>query len=176
MTRIAALVAAEASSDAGVAEALLDRAAGREPFRQADHPPAMQVGQLGFELQDWGRSADGREEIGRTIDVPDFGFGLEIVGDELHADPLGEHVVTVDVEGQLVALRGPEDIIIAYAESGWDTHHAREWERALAVFRAMRESLDMDRLRRRAAERRMPAVLDEVLHQRPLPSERRPLR
>ncbi|MCA1819548.1 MAG: hypothetical protein LC620_05785 [Halobacteriales archaeon] len=131
------------------------------------------VGGLGGRVDSASRDADGREMWGRGMTIPGLPIGLEVVGDELHLDPRGEHVTTVEVEGQPAYLRGPEDVLVSYAESGWDTWNAREWERALAVWRAMREDLDVEYLRRQAATRRMSGVLREVMEQRPLVGPRR---
>ena len=105
----------------------------------------------------------------RVVEVPDFPFGLEIVGDELNLDPRGENVFTVLLEGKHpVTFRGPEEVILAYAESGWHTHHTRDWERALAVFAAMKDYLDMDHLLQAAESRRQSHVIAHVLAMRPL--------
>ncbi len=122
-----------------------------------------------------GRDADGRDVLGRAIVVPDLPYGLEVVAGELRGDPDAARVVSVEVEGETVRLRSPEDTIMAYAESGWDTYHARDWERALAVYAAMRDEIDHERLRARARERRMPGVVEEVISGRPLPDAPRPL-
>ena len=109
----------------------------------------------------------------RIVRVPDFPFGLDLVGDELHGDPLGERVFTVMVDDlHPVAFRGPEDVVLAYAESGWDTYHARDWERALAVARAMRDRLDvawmLDESQRRGKRHLVEAILrGEPLRRRP---------
>lgn len=125
--------------------------------------------ELGFEIERVGLDADGREILGRAARVPGVRFGLEIVADELSLDPRAERVFTVEVEGQPVRLRGPEDAILAYAESGWVMPDARDWTRALVIARTMRDELDVGYLRARAAERGMPEALDEVLAGRPLP-------
>ncbi|MGQ0535838.1 MAG: hypothetical protein ACT4PT_07180 [Methanobacteriota archaeon] len=131
------------------------------------------VRDLGLEPA-WRRlDASGREVWSRGLLVPDFGFGLEVVGDELFGDRDAERVLTVEVEGQPVVLRGPEDVVLAYAESGFDTWHKRDWERALAVFAAMRDEIDLAYLRRRAGGRGIAGVLEEVVEGRPLEGERR---
>lgn len=105
----------------------------------------------------------------RVVEVPDFPFGLEIVGDELNLDPRAENVFTVLLEGvHPVTFRGPEEVILAYAESGWHTHHTRDWERALAVFAAMKEHLDLDHLLQAAEARNQSHVIAQVLAMRPL--------
>lgn len=108
-------------------------------------------------------------DAARVVEVPDFPFGLEIVGDELNLDPRAENVFTVLLEGKWpVTFRGPEEVIMAYAESGWHTHHTRDWERALAVFSAMREHLDLDHLLQLAETRKQSHVIAQVLAMRPL--------
>lgn len=105
----------------------------------------------------------------RVIDVPDFPFGLEIVGDELNLDPRGDNVFTVLLEERWpVTFRGPEEVILAYAESGWHTRHTRDWERALAVCAAMREHLDVDHLLRIAEARGQASVVARILAGEPL--------
>lgn len=125
---------------------------------------------LGFVLERLGTDVDGREILGRAARPPALAFGVEIVSDELSLDPRAERVYTVEVEGQPVRLRGPEDAILAYAESGWVMPDARDWTRALAIAKTMRAELDVGYMRERAAERGMPQVLDEVLAGRPLPA------
>jgi hypothetical protein len=108
-------------------------------------------------------------DTARVVEVPDFPFGLEIVGDELNLDPLGENVLTVMLDGvHPVTLRGPEEVILAYAESGWHTRHTRDWERALAVYSAMKEHLDVDHLLRLAEARGQSQVIARVLAMQPL--------
>lgn len=105
----------------------------------------------------------------RVVDVPDFPFGLEIVGDELNLDPHAQNVFTVLVEDRWpITFRGPEEVILAYAESGWHTRHTRDWERALAVCAAMRKYLDVDHLLRLAETRGQAAVVARVLAMEPL--------
>lgn len=108
--------------------------------------------------------------IPRVVDVPDFAYGLELVGSELNGDPRGERVFTVMLEGEHpISFRGPEDVILAYAESGWHMRHARDWERALAVYAAMKPHLDVPWLVREAERRRKGEVLRAVMEQRPSP-------
>ena len=105
----------------------------------------------------------------RVVEVPDFPFGLEIVGDELNLDPKAENVFTVLLEGKHpVTFRGPEEVIAAYAESGWHTHHTRDWERALAVYSAMREHVNVEHLLKLAEHRRQTEVIARVLAMQPL--------
>ena len=108
--------------------------------------------------------------IPRVVDVPDFAYGLELVGSELNGDPRGERVFTVMLEGEHpISFRGPEDVILSYAESGWHMRHARDWERALAVYAAMRDHLDLPWLVREAQRRRKGEVLKAVMALRPSP-------
>ncbi|MHB8584897.1 MAG: hypothetical protein ACYDDF_03555 [Thermoplasmatota archaeon] len=117
----------------------------------------------------------GNEFYGRGFTIPGVPVGLEIVDDELDADEKGEHVVTVEVEKHPVRLRSPEDVLVNYAESGWDTWQGRDWERALAIWRVQKPAMDMIYLRQQAAARRIPGVLEAVVDQKPLAGPRRPL-
>lgn len=111
----------------------------------------------------------------RVVDVPDYAYGLEIVGDELRGDARGERVFTVLLEGEHpVTFRGPEDTILSYAESGWHLRHDRDWERALAVFSAMREKLDIPWMIDEAERRGQRPAIDAVLRLEPSPWKRRP--
>lgn len=132
--------------------------------------------ELGVELQRSPPDAEGSESFGHGLTIPDFGYKLEIVADALSGDPKAERVFTVYVEDQALSLRGPEDTIISYAESGWFFYDGRDWERALGVWNTMKDECDVEYLKRRAGERKMPAVLEEVFAQRPLPERPEPLR
>ncbi|MBI4393312.1 MAG: hypothetical protein HY556_05880 [Euryarchaeota archaeon] len=132
--------------------------------------------ELGIDPEPFAPDDDGRVSYRRGLTVPDFQHGVEIVANELRGDPKAERVFTVEIESQPVVLRGPEDVLVAYAESGWDLYDGRDWERALAVWRTMEQEMDVDYLRRRAIDRRMPGVLEEVIAQRPLPDRRERLR
>lgn len=108
--------------------------------------------------------------IPRVVDVPDFPYGLELVGSELNGDPKGERVFTVLLEGEHpISFRGPEDVILAYAESGWHMRHTRDWERALAVYAAMKDRVDLPWLVREAERRRKGEVLRAVMGLQPSP-------
>lgn len=144
-----------------------------EGYAAADRLALALEKEVGFEPMRAGRDADGREVLLRGLHVPGFGYGVEIVATELIGDPM--HVWTVEVDGHEVHLRGPEDCLLQYAESGWDTHASHEWTRALAIASAMRDDLDLAYLRRKAEERRMPQVLEHALSTRALPEKRRPL-
>lgn len=128
---------------------------------------------LGFGLERLGKNADGEVVIGRELVVPRFGYGVEIVATELIGDPL--HVWTVEVDGHEVLLRGPEDCLLQYAESGWDTHNTHEWTRALAIAAAMREDLDLPYLRRAARARNAAGVVEHALSGHALGAKRTPL-
>jgi len=125
---------------------------------------------LGFEPLLVGVDADGKVLLGRGFVVPRLGYNVEIVGDELHGDPRGESTFVVEIDGHPVILRGPEDTLLAYAESGWHMRDARDWERALAVCAAMRPMLDLTILLEKAARRKMSGICDLVLRQVPLPA------
>lgn len=106
----------------------------------------------------------------RIVDVPDFAYGLDVFGTELERDPKAERIVTVLVDDvHPVHFRGPEDTILAYAESGWDTRHTRDWERALAVYAAMKDRLDLPWMIAEADRRRQRRALDAVLAMKPSP-------
>lgn len=106
----------------------------------------------------------------RVIDVPDFAYGLDIFASELERDPKGERVLTILVDDvHPVHFRGPEDSILAYAESGYDTRHSRDWERALAMYAAMKDRLDLPWMIAEADRRGQRAVLDAVLAMKPSP-------
>lgn len=108
--------------------------------------------------------------IPRAIDVPDLAYGLDIFASKLERDPAGERVVTVLVDDvHPVHFRGPEDTILAYAESGWDTRHTRDWERALAMYRAMRDRLDLPWMYAEATRRKRRPVLDAIVRSEPSP-------
>lgn len=118
-----------------------------------------------------GLQPEWRAGTARIVRVPDFQFGLDLVGDELDGDPLGERVFTVMIDDvHPVAFRGPEDIVLAYAESGWDTYHARDWERALAVARAMRtgDRLDVAWMLDEAQRRGKRHLIEAILRGEPL--------
>lgn len=108
-------------------------------------------------------------DVPRTIEVPDFGYGLEIVGDELNLDPKAERIVTVRIDGKYpVTFRGPEDLILTYGEWAWVEFSPRDWERALAVYRTMRERIDMQYLVEAAKARGKEEMLRAITEQRPL--------
>lgn len=108
--------------------------------------------------------------VARVVDVPNYAYGLEFVGRELRGDERAERVYTVLLDGEHpVTFRGPEDVILSYAESGWHLHHDRDWERALAVYAAMKDILDMRFLVEEAGRRRQTQPIDAVLKQHPSP-------
>lgn len=129
--------------------------------------------ELGADIRSLGKTADGKDVLARDLVFPGFPYGVEIVGDELIGDPL--HVWTVEVDGHEVLLRGPEDCLLQYAESGWDTHNTHEWTRALAIAAAMREDLDLPYLRRAAQARNATGVVEHALSGHALGSKRTPL-
>ncbi|HWG92526.1 MAG TPA: hypothetical protein VNZ52_16895 [Candidatus Thermoplasmatota archaeon] len=130
---------------------------------------------LGMQVASLGRTADGVELLDRALYLEGFGYGVEIVADEVAGDPRAERVWTVEVDGHPVTLQGPEDTLIAYAESGWHFHHPRDWERALGIFAAMKDEMDLAYLQKRARERHMPRVLAEAMAIHPLPKDPQPL-
>ena len=109
-------------------------------------------------------------DTARIIDIPDYPFTLEIVGDELNRDPEAKHVLTVLLDDRWpVTLRGPEDVILAYAESGLHMRHRGDWERALGVYEAMRDRLDMAWMVEEAKRRGQSRALDLVTALTPTP-------
>ncbi|HUR68024.1 MAG TPA: hypothetical protein VM370_02175 [Candidatus Thermoplasmatota archaeon] len=111
------------------------------------------------------------EGVFRTIEVPGYPFGLEIVGDALTHDPTGARVVTVRLEGRhAVFLRGPEDVVLAYVEGAVATRHRGDWTRALAVFATQRARIDLAYLRTTAARLRLSAPIEEIIAGRPMPA------
>lgn len=108
--------------------------------------------------------------VRRAIDVPDFPYGLDIFASDLERDPQGERVVTILVDSiHPVHFRGPEDTILAYGESGWDTRHSRDWERALAMYSAMKEKVDLPWMYAEADRRKQRRVLDAIVRGEPSP-------
>lgn len=108
--------------------------------------------------------------IFRAVRVPDFPFGLEIVGESLTHDPRGARVVTVRIDGEHpVALRGPEDVVLAYAEGAAATRHRGDWTRALTVFHAQQARIDLVYLRDMAARLGIAPAIEEVIAGRPMP-------
>lgn len=137
-----------------------------EPFREARGPLLRALEALGMQPRYHGGTA-------RGIDVPGVPYELEIVGDELSRDPRGERVVTVLLDGVApLTVRSPEDVVLAYAESGWHLRHGGDWLRALAVYAAMKDRIDHDRLHDEAARRGQLEPLAAVLRQEPSPWRR----
>ena len=88
---------------------------------------------------------------------------------ELTGDPRAERAVTVLVDNEHpVTFRSPEDTILAYAESGAHFRHQRDWERALAVYSAMKDRLDLAFLVAEADRRGQRDVIDRILRMEPL--------
>jgi hypothetical protein len=133
-----------------------------EPWGEARVPLLKRLEELGLKPE-W------RAGTARVVEVPDFPFILEIVGEELSRDPKGERVVTVLLDSVApLTIRGPEDVVLAYAESGWHLRHAGDWTRALAVYAAMKDRLDHARLHEEARRRGQSEVLARVERQEPI--------
>ena len=64
--------------------------------------------------------------------------------------------------------------LAAYAESGWHLRHTGDWTRALAVFTAMQDRLDLEWMRLEAARRGQGEVIERVLRREPLVPPRLP--
>ncbi|HUR68797.1 MAG TPA: hypothetical protein VM370_06080 [Candidatus Thermoplasmatota archaeon] len=110
----------------------------------------------------------------RAMRIDRFAYGLDVFGSELERDPKGERVVTVLIDDvHPVHVRGPEDTILAYGESGWDTRFTRDWERALAAFAAMKDRLDLSWMYAEADRRKQRRVVDAVVAMRPSPWRQR---
>lgn len=134
-----------------------------DPFREARAPLLRELEKLGMKPRYVGGTA-------RAVDVPDLPYQLEIVGEELSRDPRGERVVTVLLDGEApLILRSPEDVVLAYAESGWHLSHGGDWTRALAVYASMRDRIDHDRLQDEAARRGQLEPLAAIIRQEPSP-------
>lgn len=109
-------------------------------------------------------------DTARVIEIPDYPFTLELVEEELNRDPKAEHVMNVLVEGKWpVTIRGPEDVVLAYAESGLHMRHGADWERALAVYTAMKDRLDLPWMFEEARRRGQEEALKLVVEGRPTP-------
>ncbi|MEA3201962.1 MAG: hypothetical protein QOE90_3390 [Thermoplasmata archaeon] len=105
----------------------------------------------------------------RALDVPGVPFYVEIVADELGSRAREERTMTVLLDGTTpLELRSPENVILAYAESGWHLRHTGDWTRALAVFAAMKERLDLAWMRNEAERRGQTEALERVLAMKPL--------
>lgn len=140
-----------------------------EPWKEARVPLLRQLEALGM------RPRYVAPDVARIVDVPGVPFALEIVGDESSRDPKGERVVTVLLDGIVpLTMRGPEDVILAYGESGWQFWHAGDWTRALAVYAAMKDRLDHARLEDEARRRGQSDVLVRIERIEPLPKRRSP--
>lgn len=113
------------------------------------------------------------EAVPRVVAVPDFAFGLEIVGEDLTLDPTGARVVTVRLDGvHPITLRGPEDLVLAYADAATATRHRGDWTRALAVYEAQRDRIDLVYLRDAARALGLGRPIEEVVAGRPMPDAR----
>lgn len=139
-----------------------------QPWKEARTPLLRVLEQLGMSPRWMGDTA-------RVVDVPGVPFTLEIVGEELNGDPKGERVVTVLLDGVApLTIRGPEDVILAYAESGWHLRHGGDWTRALAIYATMRDRLDHARMHEEAQRRGQAEVLARIERQEPLRPGARP--
>lgn len=111
----------------------------------------------------------------RIVDVPDFPFYLELVSEELGSRERDERTMTLLIDDRVpLEIRSPENVILAYAESGWHLRHTGDWTRALAVFTAMAERLDVEWMRLEAARRGQGGVLERVMRREPLMPPRPP--
>lgn len=109
------------------------------------------------------------EDDARIVDVPDFPYTLELVAQELGSPGRDERTMTVRLDGNApLDVRSPENVILAYAESGWHLRHHGDWTRALAVYAAMKERLDVEWMRIEAARRGQSEVLERVMRREPL--------
>jgi len=109
-------------------------------------------------------------DTARIVLVPEFPFYLEIVAEELGGRERDERTMTLLVDGRVpVDIRSPENVILAYGESGLHMRHHGDWTRALAVCAAMRDRLDVGWMEQEAARRGQSEMLDLVLAMRPTP-------
>lgn len=109
-------------------------------------------------------------DLARVVMVPDFPFYLEIVSEELGSRERDERTMTILIDDRVpLEVRGPENVILAYGESGLHLRHSGDWTRALAVYAAMKERLDVEWMKHEAARRGQTDMLDLVLALRPSP-------
>lgn len=110
------------------------------------------------------------QETAREFDVPGFPFYIELVADELGDRGREERTMTILLDGEhALELRSPENVILSYGESGWHLRHSGDWTRALAVFSAMRDRLDLAWMELEAKKRGQSAMLEHVTALHPLP-------
>lgn len=109
-------------------------------------------------------------DTARVVMVPDFPFYLEIVAEEFGGRERDERSMTILVDGRVpLDVRSPENVILAYGESGLHLRHSGDWTRALAVYAAMKPRLDVEWMKHEAARRGQTEMLDLVLAMRPSP-------
>lgn len=115
---------------------------------------------LGGRLQPLGEDSEGRPVHTRAVEFTDPPYAVEIMSAPFLGD--SGRIWTLEIAGEEVHLRGPEDTLLAYAESGRVFRDGREWERALAVHAAMKDDLDEDYLDAAAERRDLAEVLAAV--------------
>lgn len=109
------------------------------------------------------------DDILCAVEVPDFPFGVEIVGDSLTHDPTAARVATVRLDDKYpITLRGPEDLVLAYLEGAVTTRHRGDWARVLAILSAQADRIDMEQLRGAAGRLGLGKMLEEAIAGRPL--------
>lgn len=107
--------------------------------------------------------------VAHALDVPGVPFYVELVSDELGSRGREERTMTLLIDDATpLELRSPESVILAYAESGWYLRHTGDWTRALAVFAAMRDRLDVEWLREEAARRGQIETVERAMRLEPL--------
>lgn len=105
----------------------------------------------------------------RALDAPGIPFYVELVADELGSRGREERTMTVILNDTTpLEIRSPENVILAYGESGWHLRHTGDWTRALAVHAAMKERLDVGWMRAEAERRGQSEMLARVLRMEPL--------
>lgn len=120
-------------------------------------------------LRDAGLPPRGKGPAARVVDIPGVPFYVELVSDELGSAERTERPVTILLDERMpIELRSPENVILAYAESGWRLRHTGDWTRALAVYRAMRDRLDVEWMRLEAARRGQSDVIARIERVEPL--------
>lgn len=107
--------------------------------------------------------------VARALDVPGVPFYVELVSEELGTRGREERAMTILIDARTpLEVRSPESVILAYGESGWHLRHTGDWTRALAVYSAMRERLDMAWLHEDAARRGLSETIARIERMEPL--------
>lgn len=120
-------------------------------------------------LVELGLQPRGPLEWTRSLDAPNVPFYVELVAEEMGDRYREERTMTVLLDGATpVEMRSPENVILAYGESGLHLRHTGDWTRALAVHAAMKDRLDVEWMRAEAARRGQSEMLSRVERREPL--------